>query len=86
MTSRVRSSDIFSMDNPDVLVLIMASGLINGSTFRSSSFFMARFSITPSIIQSASDNHERWSSKLPGVMSLASSATNMAGGLAPIVP
>ncbi len=79
------SSEILFTDSPDVFVLRIAPGFRCFSTCRSRSLFTWRSSTTPSMTQSASASHSRWSSKLPGVMSLASAAMNIAGGLAPWV-
>ena len=75
-------SDIFSMESPEVFVLTIVPGLMTDSTFFSNSAFILMSSATTSITQSTSDSHAIWSSKLPGVINLASCGTKKAGGLA----
>jgi hypothetical protein len=66
--------------NPDVFVVTIAPGLRNCATRDSNFLFMSRFSATTSIIQSASEQRARSSSKFPMAIFSASAAVKNAAG------
>ncbi len=81
-----RPSDNPSIESPEVLVLTMAPALRTPSILLSSPAFIPGSSATASMTQSASPSHSRWSSRFPGVISLASAGSKKAAGLAIMAP